>query len=215
MRGTLFQLEAREQELASKMDDSHPQLIALRQQLADMRGILAEQQPQRVQATEAINPQRQALELTLLNEQSQLDALRGKGQSLAGLRHKLQGDLETLTANETALALLQREVDQAESRHAEYAQKLEQARINRSLDEERISSISLVQPASFATKPSGPRRLYVLAFGMLLATASALTVPLAGNWLNPALVSGPEVARLLDLPLVGLIPPRALHSTAA
>ncbi|MDX1944670.1 MAG: hypothetical protein SFU86_04620 [Pirellulaceae bacterium] len=208
MRGTLFNLESREQELAAKMNPNHPQLIAIREQIAELRRTITEQPQQRVHATEAVNPARQSLELALLTERSQADGLRGRADSLVALRGRLQADLESLNANETAFALLQQEVDQAESRHVAYAEKLEQARLNRSLDEERISSLSLVQPASYAAKPSGPRRLYVLAAGLLLALMTAAGLPLAGTWLNPTLESAAELAQLLELPLVGNLPAR-------
>lgn len=114
MRASLFNLETREQELASKMQDDHPQLVAVREQLTDLRRILTEQPPQRMQSTHAVNPSRQALELALLTERSQADSLRGRGQSLIALRQRLQADMELLNSNETALAQMQQEVDQAE-----------------------------------------------------------------------------------------------------
>lgn len=215
MRSTLFQLETREEELAARMQDNHPQLMAVRQQLADLRNVLDEQSPQRMQATHAVNPSRQALELALLTERSQADALRGRGTSLAQLQERLQQDLQSLNRHEVSLAQMQQEVDLAESRHKAYADKLEQARINRSLDEERISSLNIVQPASYASKPSGPRRAYVLAAGLLLAILSSAGVIAAGIWLQPMLSSRMDLERLLDLPLVGIVPAQTTVASAA
>ena len=215
MRGTLFQLESREQELAARMQDNHPQLMAVRQQLADLRNLIGEQSPQRMQATHAVNPSRQALELALLTERSQADALRGRGASLAQLNERLQQDLRALNRHEVSLAQMQQEVDLAESRHKAYADKLEQARINRSLDEERISSLNIVQPASYASKPSGPRRAYVLAAGLLVAILASAGVIAAGIWLQPMLASRLDIERLLDLPLVGIVPAQATLASAA
>ena len=93
-------VEAREQELASKMQDNHPQLQSVRQQVADLRAILADQPTERLQATEAVNPARQALELSLLNEQSLADSLVARGRELAALRQELQRDLQRLNAND-------------------------------------------------------------------------------------------------------------------
>jgi uncharacterized protein involved in exopolysaccharide biosynthesis len=215
MRGTLFTLEARAQELAAKMQDAHPQLVAVRQQIDDLRGVLTEQPPQRMQATQAVNPARQALELSLLNEQSQADALRGKAAALASLHAKLRGDLKQLNAHEASLALMQQEVDLAEAQHKAYADKLEQARINRSLDEERISSLTVVQPATYPSKASGPRRLYVLALGLLVAATSGLGAALIAAYFQPLLGSPLDIERLLELPLTGLLPPPAERGVLA
>jgi polysaccharide biosynthesis protein PslE len=206
MRGTLFQLEAREQELAATRNDSHPQLVAIRQQISDLRNVLREQPTQRIQTTEAVNPARQSLELNLLTEQSQVDALTGREKSLASLQTKLRGDLKQLNSQEATLGQLQQDVDLAESRYKAYADKLEQARINRSLDDERISSLTVVQPASYPTKPSGPRKMYVLALGMIMAAVSGFGAAMIAAYFQPLVISPLDIERLLDLPLVGVLP---------
>ncbi|MEX2175331.1 MAG: hypothetical protein WD872_13295 [Pirellulaceae bacterium] len=208
MRGTLFQLETREQELAARMRDNHPQLVAVRKQLTDLRTVLREQPALRMQATHAVNPSRQALELSLLNEQSQADSLRGRGTSLAALEKQLHGDLKQLNAQEASLGQMEQAVELSASRHRVYADKLEQARINRSLEEERISSLTVVQPASYLNKPTGPRKLYILALGMLLATASGLGTALIAAYFAPTIANGLDLERLLELPVVGMIPSR-------
>jgi uncharacterized protein involved in exopolysaccharide biosynthesis len=206
MRGTLFQLEAREQELAATRRDDHPQLVAVRDQLRDLRHVLAEQSPQRIQSTEAVNPSRQAMELSLLSEQSQADALEGRERTLIVQQATLRNDLKALNGQEAQLTRLQQEVELAEARHRSYADKLEQARINRSLDADRISSLTVVQPASFPTRATGPRRAYILALGLVVAAISSLGSALVAAYLQPTLTTTDELCQVLNLPLVGFIP---------
>ncbi len=205
MRQSLYLLEAQQQELAAKMNDGHPKLTAVRQQVADLRAILDMQPVERKQATEALNPARQSLELSLLTEQSQADALKAKDRSLIQQQQELLVALAALNTSAGEIEQLEQQVALAEQNHRDYAQRLEQARINRSLDEERISSLSLVQPASFVAQPSGPRRLLVLALGMMLAGGSAVGAILLAMWLNPVITTPEQLARLLDLPLAGAI----------
>jgi uncharacterized protein involved in exopolysaccharide biosynthesis len=101
---------------------------------------------------------------------------------------------------------LQQDVDLAESRYKAYADKLEQARINRSLDDERISSLTVVQPASYPTKPTGPRRIYVLALGAIMAAVSGFGAAMIAAYFQPLVISPLDIERLLDLPLVGVLP---------
>jgi len=206
MPGTLFQLESREQELASTRSDNHPQLLAVRQQLKDLRTVLREQPSQHNQATEAVNSPRQALELSLLNEQSQAAAFRGREKALIAQATRLRGDVKQFNAQEASLVQLQQEVELAQGRHQADADKLEQAPINRSLDDERISSLAVVQPATYPTKPTGPRRAYVLALGMIVAALSGLGSALIAAYLQPVLTTRIELERLWDLPLVGVLP---------
>lgn len=206
MRQTLYSLEARELDLSSKMQDNHPQLVAVREQVNDLREILDEQPMQRIQATEAINPARQAQELALLTEQASVDSLTGRGRELAILQTRLQGELERLNGEEGNLLQLQQAVDLAESRNSEYAQRLEQARISRSLDEERISSLNVVQPASYVANATGPRRIVVLALGLFLATVGGLGSAFIAAYFNPVFLTAADLEQLLGLPLTGNLP---------
>jgi uncharacterized protein involved in exopolysaccharide biosynthesis len=206
MRQTLYSLEAQEQELAAKMQEGHPKLTTVRQQVRDLRAILANQPAQKTQATEALNPARQGLEAQLLSERAQADALAARDRSLASAQQQLRGELTELNSQAVTIDALQQRIALAEANHKEYAQRLEQARINRTLDDERISSLSLVQPASYVTTASGPRRSLVLALGLVLAVASGLGIVLLAGWFNPLLTTAEQVAIALDLPLAGSVP---------
>jgi polysaccharide biosynthesis protein PslE len=206
MRQSLYQVEIQEQELAGKMQDTHPRLAALREQVADLRQILAAQPQQRLQSTEALNPSRQALELSLLNESSQAEALVAREQSLVALQGQLQRQLHDLNTQGIAVEQLQQQVELAETNHKDYAQKLEQSRMSRSLDEERISSLSIVQPASYVAKAIGPRRALVLAVGLACAAMAGLATALVAAWLNPLLTTAEQLTALLDLPVTGVVP---------
>jgi len=215
MRQTLFQLEAQELDLAARMQGNHPRLMAIRQQVADLRRILKEQPEERTQSTEALNPTRQALELSLLTEQSQADSLASRQGSLAGDQQRLKGELEQLNTRVAEIQALEQQVALAEANHKDYAQKVEQARISRSLDDERISSLSLVQPASYVATATGPRRSLVSALGLAVAIGSGLGAALLAAWLNPFLTKAEQVVALLDLPLSGLVPVGTLRRHAA
>lgn len=210
MRQTLFNLESREKELASKYTDEHVELQRIREQVQSLKNIVANQKPLREQDTQAVNPQRQALELTLLQEQAQVDAMRGRQVALQSQQQQLQNELRKLNGEEIKIAELQRAVDLAEARYREYAAKLEQARINRSLDEERISSLSVVQPASYVAKSLGPRRLYVLVLGFFVAAGGGIGVALVLSYLNPVLRSADELELVCETPVFGVAPVSAV-----
>jgi uncharacterized protein involved in exopolysaccharide biosynthesis len=214
MRQTLYNLEAQELDLAAKMRDGHPRLAAVRQTVRELREVLASQPEQKVQATEALNPSRQGLEASLLAEQSQAESLEAREQSLLAAKQQLHTDLTALNAQTATIDELQQRVDLAEANHKEYSQRLEQARISRTLDEERISSISLVQPASYSSTPSGPRRLVVLAFGLFAAGMSAVGAVVLSAWFSPLLMTREQLAAVLDVPVTGVLPRPELATAA-
>ncbi len=210
MRQSLYTLEAQEQELSVKMQEGHPRLSALRQQLRELRDILGDQPAQKIHATEALNPSRQALEGSLLAERAQADSLAERDRSLAASQQQLRTELTALNGQAIAIDQLTQRVALAEGNHKEYNQRLEQARINRTLDDERISSLSLVQPASYMTTSAGPRRAYVLALGLVVAGLSGLGVIFLLAWFNPLIESASQLTALLNLPITGIVPRSSL-----
>lgn len=210
MRQSLYNLETQEKELAAKMQDSHPLLVAIRKQVTELRNILDEQPGQNVNATEAINPSRQSLELALLTQRSQADALAATDRALAGQQLTLRGQMMELNGQSLAIDELTQRVALAENNHKEYAQRLEQARINRTLDDERISSLSLVQPASYVATASGPGRTVVLALGIFVAFGACIFAIAAATWMNPLIRSTEELVEALQLPVIGFVPRRMM-----
>jgi uncharacterized protein involved in exopolysaccharide biosynthesis len=214
MRQTLYTLEAQEHELAAKMQDTHPRLAAVRQQVVELREILDDQPADRVQATEALNPARQTLETSLLTEKTHAEALAAADRALAAQQQQLHGELTGLNAQAITIDELTQRVALAESNHKEYSQRLEQARITRTLDDERISSLSLVQPASYVATPAGPRRSLVFALGLVVAGLSGLAAVAIAACLNPVLTTVEQLAAALDVPLAGFFPRSPLSAAA-
>jgi uncharacterized protein involved in exopolysaccharide biosynthesis len=205
MRQELYKVESREQELATKFSDKHPQVLAIRSTIAELKQILAQQDQSRSSETKGVNPSRQSLELALLNERSSADSLRGRAVRLKQLQTQLASELKDLNSRDIQLGELQRNVDLAESRYRTYADKLEQARINDQLDKERISNITLVQPASFVAKPTGPRRIYVLGLGSVVAVLGSVGVALLAAMLDPAIRRLTDIEEILRLPVLGAV----------
>ncbi len=185
MRQELYKVESREQELAAKFSDNHPQVLAIRGTIAELKEILAGQ--------------------ALLNERSSADSLRSRAARLTEQQTQLAVELKELNSRDMQLGQLQREVDLAESRYKTYADKLEQARINDQLDKERISNITLVQPASFIAKSSGPRKIYVLGLGFIVASLGAVGIALLIAMLDPALKRLADIEEVLRLPVLGAV----------
>lgn len=208
MRQTLFTLQSRETELRARMTSDHPMVIAVQHQMENLQDILEGQEEDSVAQTHVINPSRQTLELDLLKEQSTVDSLQGRIKSLRAQQTEHYISLAALNAAEVRLANLQRDVDLAEVRYKSYAEKLEQARINRSLDEERISSLSIVQPATYAINPQGPRKLIIIALGAFVALGAGLILALGLAWFNPVLMNPQLIERQLQLPVMGVVATR-------
>ena len=106
--------------------------------------------------------------------------------------------MTALNARRDAIDEWRQRVALAENNHTRILARLEQARINRTLDDERISSLSLVQPAKLiVATATGPRRINGFRTRRFTAgaTASGVATSLASAWLNPtSIIAGEQLA---------------------
>ena len=84
-----------------------------------------------------------------------------------------------------ALAATQREVDLIETDYRKYSANLEQARIDQQLEIERMSNVSVVQPASYEPRPVRPRVALNLLLGLFAGALGGLALPLAARAVRP------------------------------
>jgi uncharacterized protein involved in exopolysaccharide biosynthesis len=71
-----------------------------------------------------------------------------------------------------------------ETNYQAYAQHLEQNRIDQALEAGRISSINIIQPATFDPKPVGPKIFVILGLGLVIGLIGAIGLPLVADSLD-------------------------------
>ena len=206
MRQQLYQLEIQEKDLLSKYTEEHPLVIAVRRKVQDAKDIMDKQAESRIYSTTAVNPSVQKLQLELLVEQATSESLAAQLQQLNSAHVVAQEELQTLNANELKLNTLERNVALAETNYKTYAGKLEEARIQQSLDEEHITNLSISQPATLVEKPVSPKKAIVLLAGLLLASVGALAMAMLAEMNNKVLRSPLEVENQLGIPVLVTLP---------
>jgi uncharacterized protein involved in exopolysaccharide biosynthesis len=177
MRGLLFELEVLEQEYAAKYKDGHPKLVAIRDQLENAKKIVDSQSDQRTESRESDNPTYQQLTENRLLAMASRQALQEKQKTLQQQQADLLVEMKQLNEHEERLAGLTREVSVLEERYKLHAVRFEQARLDKVLAERRISSINVVQPASFEESPVSPNKKLSAVFGLFAALALAVSLP--------------------------------------
>jgi len=215
MRRVLYELELRERQLSAKYSADHPLVVEIRRQLADGRKIVEDQEPRRTQTTSDINPAHQDLLLKLLNQEATVASLRTKNEALISQRDRLQRELQELNTHELRIAELTRKAELLEANYRSYATNLEQARVDQALQEERISNVNVIQPATFVSKPVSPQKLMLLAAGFCFALLSSFGVALASESRDRSLQTPADVESKLKLPVLLSIPRVTEGRTAA
>ena len=179
MRQQLYQLEVQVKELSSKLTDDHPQMRAIRDQLAAATQIAESERKEQPQNRESLNPVFQQLELAYRTDLVRRDGLRAKREALQQHLADLDEEIVELNKNELELTKLSWEASLAENVYLQNAQNRDKAKLIDALDREGLSEISVVQPASLQLKKSTPKRGLLLVAAAMLACGIAVLQALA------------------------------------
>ena len=174
MRAQLYALQIKELELKAKYPESHPELVLTRQQTAAAAALLAKEEAGREQVTTGPNKAREEAELTIIRSEAALASLRVRFTTIEGQLAHERERLRAFTASQFRVAKLQREVELHDTQYRRFADSFERSQIDRALETEKISNVSIVQPATLDAKPVRPNRMLNAALGLALAAAGAV-----------------------------------------
>jgi polysaccharide biosynthesis protein PslE len=196
MRDTLYKLEANEADLSSRYTEDHPRMRAMQQELVKVQKILGTQADDRSQSARGPNPIFQSLQQDLLREQASVAALDAERQALATHRGKLDTEFTDFNQASERIHGLERQVSVLESKYRAHAEKMEEARIQEALEQARISSINVLQPATFVDRPVSPKKMVALLLGLAVGVFGGACLALMAEYLRtpsitPAIAESP------------------------
>lgn len=172
-----YALRLKEMELKARYSDGHPLVQAVSQQVAQAKRVIDTVELTRDVTVDDINPISRDLSLDRKKQASVIAGLKARLTELDVQEKKILSDLRSINEAGLKIAQLERVAELARDKYRQYGEYLEEARIVRELQRERISNVSVVQPASFQEKPVGPKKLLVVLATMFLAmfgTAAAV-----------------------------------------
>ena len=170
-------------ELKSKYQDSQPLVVAAKEQLADAKRVMAQQVGERTETTDNINTIYRELSLELKREQGLVAGLKSRVAELTRQKEAVVADLRTINNQDLKIDQLSRTADLARDKYMQYSRNIEESRIDKALANEKISNVSVVQPATFAEKPISPSKPLVVVATLVLAIAGAIgIVPATVRW---------------------------------
>lgn len=202
----LVELRLQEQKLLARYQDDSVPVSSVRQEIAEAEGLLKSEKRTLTQSTTAINAVRQQIVSSLHTEDANRKA---SSATLASLKVQLDAsreELARLIALENEIAGLERELKIHQTNYFKYAEKTEQARINRALETERISNISIVQAPTMPIKHSRPKRGLNILLGFFLGLFGSLGLAFALEYLDQTFKRPEEVEDALGLPVLTSIP---------
>jgi len=207
MRARLYELHLKEQELLSKYKETSVPVQEIRRQIAEAQAILSKEEPTRSrQVTEGVNLNHQQIQLALLTEMAAQSSHQAKLKTLKGQVGEAKQDLKHLNDTETRMVNLQRELSLKETKYRKYYDNLDQARIDQALEMQKISNISIIQPAMVLMDPVRPRKELNLLLGLILGILGGVGLAFFSEYLDHSIKTPQEVEEKLQLPLLASIP---------
>jgi polysaccharide biosynthesis protein PslE len=206
MRSQLYTLQIQEKDASARFTSLHPQVIALRRQVAETKKILDEQEEVRSTTTSRLSSVHLGAQTDLMAAEALAAAQRAEANSLKEQFDAVRSKIHTLNDNEIRITDLTRKTQLLDASYRTYVTNREQARIDQELATGRISNVNVVQPATLVAKPSNPRVPLILLGGLLLASVGAVCVAFAAEFLDPSLKTSEQVENELGIPVLFSVP---------
>lgn len=206
IRARLNELHLMLEELASKYDDNSRPIQDLRRQILKAEQLAAQDEATRTEVTEGLNASRVTLEGILLTEQATLSSLQAQLDVLNNDLEAVQAELKNLNDIGGKIRDLTREIGIEEENYRRYASSLEQARVDEAMQQDKISNISIIQPATMPMLPAGPNKPLLVALGLVLAILGSITIAIVAEHADHSIKTPDDVSEQLALPTLASIP---------
>jgi uncharacterized protein involved in exopolysaccharide biosynthesis len=197
VRAQLHALQLKETELRAKYGDNHRELKQVIEQKEEAVRLLSDEERFVEQTVTSPHKAADEAELELLRQEAAVAALEAKVPVLRS-QLKTQNDrLKTFDEDSVAINTLQRDVELNESLYRKYSENVEQGLIDKRLNAERISNVSIAQGASSDGAAVRPRWSFNIAVGLLIALGFSLAIGIILDRANP-LTGTPALPPWLD-----------------
>jgi polysaccharide chain length determinant protein (PEP-CTERM system associated) len=205
--------EGKLQELLLRFTDKHPEVIALRGQIAELKRQEAKELAEIARGgagsgairSLATNPVYQEIQMQLNQSDVESASLRGEVVQHNGEIARLKKIVNTAPEVEQKYARLNRDYDVTKAQYTALAQRLEKARVTDNADDTGIVKFEVIDPPSADVRPVAPNRA-VLSLPILLA---GLAGGIAFAWvmaqMRPTVTGARNLTRITKLPVIGSI----------
>ncbi|NUM52740.1 MAG: GumC family protein [Candidatus Hydrogenedentes bacterium] len=202
LKEKLLDLRLKETDLSARYPETHRPLIDVRQQIKEAEAALKKENETHTEITTGVDETYQQVQLALVNERAQHVALDAQQASISRELDKQRAQLATLASQEIELQTLEREVALAEKDYEQYRDSLQRARISSALDIDKVSNVSVVQPATLPMDPVKPNKLLNLFLGVFLAMFAGITFAFVFDYFDDSVNTPQQVERWVGVPVL-------------
>jgi polysaccharide chain length determinant protein (PEP-CTERM system associated) len=204
--------ESKLEDLLVSYTDRHPEVLALRQNIADLRTrreaeLLSLEQGGLGSGSLNVtaNPVYQSLRAQLAKVDVDLAVAREDIAQRERRIATLQSNAATAPDIEAELSRLNRDYSVTKGQYDSVLDKVQRAQLSESADETEVVKYQLVEPPSARSNPVAPKRILFLLAAFVLSIGGGLVVAFLFNQLQPVFHSSASLAKELRLPVLGSV----------
>lgn len=208
------ELESRLEELLLRYTEKHPEVVAVRNTIEQLKAQQAEELSRVTRGERATgsmanslksNPIYQGIQAELKRTEVQIAELR---QDLAG-RDARVGSLkrlvDTVPEVEAELSRLNRDYEVTRTRYLDLVARRETARLSESADKQGVVKFQRIDPPTVGFQPVAPKRSLLLLLVLLAGVAVGAAVAYLMNQLRPVFQNTRVLAQMTGLPVLGSV----------
>ncbi len=205
--------QARLDELLLRFTDKHPDVIALRQTLADLKA----RQASEIEALKRgdpgaagrlglnANPVYQQIELQLNQSAVEIAALQAEIGDHARKAVELRKMLNSAPEVEAELAQLNRDYDVTRAQYNALVERLQRAKLSEQADETGIVSFEVIDPPSSPFAPVAPNRPLAMLLVLLAGVGTGAGLAYLLSQFKPVFSTSRQLSELTSLPVLGTV----------
>ncbi len=204
--------ESRLEDLLLRYTEKHPEVVALKQTIADLRQRRTDEleQLQRGGAGSGSlsvgdNPMYQSIRLQLNKVELDMAAARADITQRERRMAELQRSISTAPDVEAELGRLNRDYGVTKAQYEALLDRLQRARLSESAEETGVVQFQVIEPPTAKFEPVGPNRLLMLLAVLMAAIAAAGALAYVLHQLSPVIGNATALANLTRLPVFGTV----------
>jgi uncharacterized protein involved in exopolysaccharide biosynthesis/Mrp family chromosome partitioning ATPase len=195
-RKRLPELVARRAELACVMTAKNPDIVSLDAQIARIEAFARDSD---------VDPAK-LVAIRLAPEAAEAASLETRTMSLTTYLKAYEAKLDEMIGVEARVRDLEQEIAIKNDAYKSYREKGEQARIDQSLEQARISNISVIQPPTLAPGAVRPKNFMSLVRCALVAAIAAFSAIFTMEYFDRTLSTPQDVERVLGRSPIACVP---------
>jgi polysaccharide chain length determinant protein (PEP-CTERM system associated) len=215
----IAQAQAHLDELLLRFTDKHPDVIATRRTLeelkkrraAEIEGLRRGDASVAAASGAGSSPVFQSIELALNQVDVELSDLHAQLAQHESKAKDLRALLSTAPQVEAEYAELTRDYDVTKTQYTALVANYEKARLGQRADTAGSVRFELVQPPTVSFTPVWPRRNVYLGVVLLVALGAGAALAYLLNQLHPVVVSAARLAEVTGVPVLGVVGPAFPH----